>query len=264
MMRQRIAGGTRRTWWLTGVALVAAAATPLGAQGTGNGYLFGEPTAGLTIRAGYAIASANSDFFNIARQDLTLDKSDFNSPTFGAELAFRLAPQIDFTLDAAWAGVNRHSHYRDFVDGDGNEIEQTTSIRRVPVTANLRAYLMPRGRSVGSLAYIPAKVVPWVGVGAGATWYKAEQSGDFMNVPLCTELQTDAACAVFSDRVVDDGWGPALQGMGGVDVTLSPRIAVTGDARYLWSKASMGESFGGYDKIDLSGVFLTLGLTFRL
>ena len=52
--------------------------------------------------------------------------------------------------------------------------------------------------------------------------------------------------------------------MGGVDFTLTPRIALTGDARYLWSSASMNESFEGYDKIDLSGVFLTLGLTFRL
>lgn len=262
-MRQGITGGARRGW-IMAAALIAAAALPAGAQGTGNGYLFGVPDATLTIRAGYAIAGANSDFYNIARRDLTLDKSDFNSPTVGVELGLRLAPQIDFTLDAAWAGSNSHSHYRDFVDADGKEIEQATSVRRVPVTANVRAYLVPRGRSVGSLAYIPAKVVPWVGVGAGATWYRAEQSGAFMNVPLCTQLQTDAACAVYDDKITDDGWGPALQGMGGVDITLTPRIALAGDARYLWSKASMGESYGGYDKIDLSGVSVTLGLTFRL
>jgi opacity protein-like surface antigen len=263
MMRQRIAGGARRKW-LTGAALVAAAAMPLSAQGTGNGYLFGEPSGGLTVRAGYAIARANSDFFRLSSEDLTLDKSDFNGPTVGAEVAFRVTPQLDFTLDGAWAGVNRKSHYRDFVDADGREIEQTTTLRRVPLTANVRAYLVPRGRSVGRLAYIPAKVVPWVGVGAGVTWYKAQQSGSFMNVELCNELQTDAACAVYDDTFASSGWGPTLQGMGGVDFTLTPRIALTGDARYLWSSASMNESFEGYDKIDLSGVSIALGLTFRL
>ena len=263
MMRQRIAGGARRNW-LVGAALVAAAAMPLSAQGTGNGYLFGVPTGGLTIRAGWFIASANSDFYTEAGKDLTLDKSDFSAPTIGADLALRLTPQLDVTFDGAWIGSSQKSHYRTLVDADNKEIEQTTTLRRVPLTANLKAYLVPRGRSVGSLAYIPAKVVPWVGVGAGATWYKAEQSGDFLNVPLCTELQTEAACAVFSDDITDDGWGPALQGMGGVDITLTPRIALTGDARYLWSRASMEDSFSGFEKIDLSGVSVTLGVTFRL
>ena len=50
MMRQRIAGGARRNW-LVGAALVAAAAMPLSAQGTGNGYLFGVPTAGHSVQS---------------------------------------------------------------------------------------------------------------------------------------------------------------------------------------------------------------------
>ena len=254
-MRQGIAGGARRNWLVGAVLAAAAAAMPLGAQGTGNGYLFGEPTGGLTIRAGWHIASASSDFFEQATTDFNLDKSDFSGPTIGAEFAMRLSPQLDFTLDGAWTGVNRKSHYRDLVDNNNQEIEQTTTLRKVPLTANIRAYLTPRGRSVGRLAYIPAKVVPWVGIGAGAMWYDLQQSGDFVN---------KATGAVFNDRFDSSGWGPALQGMGGVDVTLTPRIALTGDARYVWSRASMGDSFEGFDKIDLSGVSIALGVTFRL
>jgi len=264
MMRQRIAGGARRNW-LVGAALVAAAAMPLSAQGTGNGYLFGVPTGGLTIRAGWFIASANSDFYTEAGKDLTLDKSDFSAPTIGADLALRLTPQLDVTFDGAWIGSSQKSHYRTLVDADNKEIEQTTTLRRVPLTANLKAYLVPRGRSVGSLAYIPAKVVPWVGVGGGLTWYKLEQSGDFIVDPAdCTATGDPNSCAVFNDRLDSSAWGPAVQGMGGVDITLTPRIALTGDARYLWSRASMEDSFSGFEKIDLSGVSVTLGVTFRL
>lgn len=253
-MRQRIAGGTRRRW-LAAAALVAAAALPVRAQGVGNGYLFGVPTGGVTIRAGWFIASANSDFFDEARKDLTLDKSDFGGPMIGADVALRLTPQLDLTLDGAWIGSSKKSHYRDFVDNNDQEIEQTTTLRRVPLTANLKAYLVPRGRSVGSLAYIPAKVVPWVGIGGGLTWYKLEQSGDFIN---------KTTGVVFNDKLQSSTWGPAVQGMGGVDITLTPRIALTGDARYLWSRASMEDSFDGFDKIDLSGVSVALGVTFRL
>lgn len=253
-MRKGIMGGAGRNW-LAGAALLVAAAVPASAQGTGNGYLFGVPDAELTIRGGWSLASANSAFYNQAQQDFTLNKSDFNSPTLGAALGIRLTPQLDFTLDGAWMGMSQGTHYRNFVDNNNQEIEQSTTLRRVPLTANLKLFLAPRGRSVGRLAYIPSKVVPWIGVGAGATWYSLEQSGDFINT---------TTNVVYNDQFKDSGWGPAFQGMGGVDVSLTPRIALTGDARYLWSKATMGSDFQGYDKIDLSGVSLALGVTFRL
>ena len=253
-MGQGITGGARRTL-VAGAALVALAALPVHAQGAGNGYLFGVPSGGVTVRAGWFIANASSGFFDQARQDLTLDKSDFSGPTLGADVAVRLTPQLDLTFDGAWIGSSTKSHYRDYVDNNNQEIEQTTTLRRVPLTANLKAYLVPRGRSVGSLAYIPAKVVPWVGVVGGLEWYKLEQSGDFINM---------GTGVVYNDRLVSSAWGPAVQGMGGVDVTLTPRIALTGDARYLWSRASMNDSFDGFDKIDLSGVSIALGVTFRL
>jgi hypothetical protein len=253
-MRHRIAGRGAKGW-MVGAALMVAAAAPSSAQGTGNGYLFGEPSGRATLRAGWAFASAGSDFFDQATTDFTLSKSDFSGPTFGGELAYRIAPRLDFTVDGAYAGVDRNSHYRKFTDSNGQEIEQSTSLKRVPLTANIRAYLASPGRSVGSLAFIPARVVPWLGVGAGATWYDLKQTGDFIDTNTLN---------VFPATFHSSGWGPALQGMGGIDLTLTPRIAATADARYTWSRATLGGDFQGYDKIDLSGVAVTLGLTFRL
>ena len=128
-MGQGIAGGARRTV-AAGAALVALAVLPAHAQGTGNGYLFGEPTSDLTLRAGWFVANASSQFFDDARQDLTLDKSSFSGPTLGADVAVRLAPQLDLTFDGAWIGSSAKSHYRTLVDADNREIEQTTTLRR--------------------------------------------------------------------------------------------------------------------------------------
>ena len=54
------------------------------------------------------------------------------------------------------------------------------------------------------------------------------------------------------------------QAMGGADISLSPHVALRLDSRYVWAKAPLSQGFIGFDKIDLSGVQGTLGLTYRL
>jgi hypothetical protein len=61
-----------------------------------------------------------------------------------------------------------------------------------------------------------------------------------------------------------DGWAPALQALGGVDVTLTPRIGFTADLRGTWARAELSRDFSGYEKIDLSGVTGALGFTLRM
>jgi hypothetical protein len=55
-----------------------------------------------------------------------------------------------------------------------------------------------------------------------------------------------------------------MQGMGGVDINLSTRLAFTADLRYNWARANLSSDFVGYNKIDLSGVSTALGFTVRL
>jgi hypothetical protein len=237
-------------------ALVLAAASPVRAQATGNGYLFGAPDARLSVRAGYSRAGAGSDLFSQLTSDFSLNKSDFSGPTIGAELAYALSPRLDFALQLDYAGVSKKSDYRNFFDGQ-LPIEQTTTFRRVPATANLRAYLVPRGREIGKLAWIPSSVVPWIGAGGGFMWYQLKQEGDFIDFSK-TNLP------VYSDKLASEGWTPTLQGMGGVDINLSPRLAFTADLRYNWARATLSPDFVGFNKIDLSGVSTALGFTVRL
>lgn len=239
--------------------LLAALAAPLHAQSAGNGYLFGEPDARFSIHAGYARASANSEVFDDATRFLTLTKSSFSGPSIGGDVALTVAPRLDLMLSAAYSAAVSESEDRVYAEGPNNlPIQQTTSFRRAPLTANAILYLAPRGRSIGKLAWIPTKVVPWIGAGGGTMWYRFQQEGDFVDYLSPTKN-------ISTRTVASNGWAPALQGLGGVDVTLSPRFAFTADARYTWAKATMSSDFvGGYDKIDLSGVTAALGFTVRL
>jgi opacity protein-like surface antigen len=240
---------------LCAAALTSAVATPLHAQLYGDGYLFHAPNARVSVRGGYAHANAGGDLFDFATEQLTLSKSDFSGFNAGAELAIPLGQRIDFTVDAGYARANKKSDFRHFIDNNDQPIEQTTTFQRVPLTANLRLNLVSPGRSVGRLAWIPTTLVPWVGAGAGMIWYRFEQEGDFVDY---------RTTGVFPDHFVSDGWAPALQAMGGVDYSISPLIAVTADGRYVRSRASLGRDFGQFDKIELSGVSATIGLSFRL
>jgi hypothetical protein len=216
--------------------------------------MFGAPDARFSIHTGYSRAGAGSDLFDQVTSDLSLNKSDFSGPTIGAELAMTLSPRLDLALQVDYAGTSKGSEYRHFAE-NGVPIRQTTTFKRVPVTANIRAYLVPRGREIGKLAWIPASVVPWVGAGGGFMWYQFKQEGDFVD-PSNLNISTD--------RFDSNGWAPTLQGMGGVDVNLSTRLAFTADLRYNWARAALNSDFVGYNKLDLSGVSTTLGFTLRL
>jgi opacity protein-like surface antigen len=246
----------------TSIAVAAALALgvvlPANAQHAGNGYLFHEPQARLSFRMGYDHANANSDVFDQAVTDLTLNKSSFSGLTLGGEAAYALTSRIDLSIDLGYSRAKSGSEFRHFTETVNNAevpITQTTTFERAPLTANLRFYLTEPGRRVGRLAWIPNKVVPWVGAGGGMMWYRFRQQGDFV------DFQTHN---IFTSDINSTDWTQTYQGMAGVDITLNPTVALRAESRYVWARAPLSQSFAGFDRIDLSGVQATLGLTFRL
>jgi hypothetical protein len=238
------------------IIVLAATAAPLGAQRSGNGYLFGAPDARLSLHAGYARANAQSDLFDFVIDNLTLERSAFSGPSIGVDLSVTLAPRVDLAFGADYSAAVRNSEDRRFAEGADNlPIQQTTSFRRVPLTANAIFYLAPRGRSIGKLAWIPAKIVPWIGAGGGTMWYRFQQEGDFVDYQTLN---------IFPAKLESSGWAPMVQGLGGVDVTLTPRVAFTLDGRYTWAKGTLSSDFTDFAKIDLSGITGSLGFTVRL
>lgn len=243
-----------RTVGLAAMLALTAGATAA-AQGSGDGYLFHSPQGSFTIRGGYDHASASSDVFAQAVDQLTINKRDFSGLTIGGDVAFPIGQRFELALDAGWSHASKGSEFRKFIDNKNLPIEQNTTFDRVPLTANLRLYLAPAGRSIGSLAWIPTKVVPWIGAGGGMMYYRFRQDGDFVNFNTGN---------VFPSTIESSDWTPTLQGLGGADFTLTPRVALRADARYVWARADLNSSFQNFKPIDLSGVQGTLGFTYRL
>ena len=229
------------------------------AQG-GDGFLFKKPVITFTVRAGYAVPTVSSDVFNDGRQFLTLEKSDFHAFSLGGDVMVRVSDRFDVGVGLSHASTEARSEFRDWVGEDDLPIAQDTRFSRTPLTLNVRGYLMDRGRSIGRFAWIPAKVAPYLGAGVGTMRYSYSQVGEFVDYETIDETGAD----IFYDVFDSEGWTATLHGTAGLDLSLSPRVVLNGEARYYWAKADMDlADFDGFDPIDLTGFQATVGLSFR-
>lgn len=232
---------------------LAGLTTSAHAQIAGDGFLFKQPAGSLTLRGGLARADAASDIFAFTTRELTLDRGDFNGPAIAAEIAVRLSNRFDFTLGAGFSLAKASSEFRDWVDTDDQPIEQTTKFQRVPLTAGLKAYLTPRGRTIGSFAWLPARWAPYVGAGAGIVWYRFSQKGEFVDYQ---------SLDIFPDHFRSDGWTPVGHLLAGFDISLNPRWALNVEGRYARARKALGSDFDDFQPIDLSGLTTSVGIQY--
>lgn len=242
---------------LAAFAGLAVAATTALAQpeGSGRGFLFGAPSGSLTIRTGYSGATAGSDIFSFVTNELTLRKGDFASLGVGADLSFAISPRFDVMLSVDYDGMEKQSEFREWIDNDGRPIEQKTAFGRQSYLISAKYYIMPYGRTLGRLAWVPLKFAPWVSAGVGKMAYTFSQNGDFIDYERNNK--------VFYDSFKSSRWGTSGQLSAGLDVALNQRFVMQTQARYLMGKASLENDFSGFDPIDLSGVGVMAGLTIR-
>jgi hypothetical protein len=214
-------------------------------------FLFGRPKRSLGIRGNWLFARASSDLFDFVTEHLTLEKEDFNAPGFGADVAFALTPRAQVEASIETNRMTRNSEYRDFVDNRLQPIEQRTSMQTTYLGAGIRYALTPRGEEVSRLAWIPRRVVPFVGAGAGAMFYQFRQTGDFVDF---------VDFSVFPDSFRSQGWAPTAHVLGGVDLQIYRGVYATVQGRYTRAAGELSSDFIGFDPIDLSGFRLSAGI----
>jgi hypothetical protein len=214
-------------------------------------FLFGRPDVSVGIRGSWIFASAGSDLFDFVTRQLTLEKQHFNAPAFAADLAFNLTSRLQVEGAFEFARMERGSEYRDFVDNNLLPIEQTTSLTTTHFMGGVRYALMPRGRDVSRLVWVPAKVVPYVGAGAGIVKYEFRQNGDFVDF---------VDNSIFYESFVSDGWAPTAHIFGGVDLQLYRGLYATVQGRYSKAAGELDSDFIDFDPIDLAGFRLSAGI----
>jgi len=241
----------RTAFAATGLTLVVPGVAL--AQG-GDGFLFRPPRVTLKFETGYAFQRARSDIFDFTVDQLTIERRDFDSPYVGGELAVWVSERLDVAINVGYQSSAIASEFRRLVDQDDLPIEQVTQLRTVPTTISAKLYLRDRGRTIGSFAWIPTGITPFVGAGIGVTWYTFQQIGDFVDFDTSE---------IFIDRLYSDGEAFLGQARAGVDVSLGGQFLLTAEARYGWASGVLDGSFSGFDKMDLDGLQLVGGISVR-
>ena len=251
--------GTRTALVLAGIAGLALAA-PAQAQSGGKGFLFQQPRWTFAIRGGFDRANARGDIFEFVTDQLTLERKDFSGLNLAADLSYSIMPRVDLVFGGSHSSVTAPSESRKYIGTDDLPILQSTRFVRTAFTGTIKAYLTPRGQTIGSLAWVPARFSPYVGVGGGTMHYKFQQDGEFVD-------EESANLDVFKDVLTSSAWTPTVHGLAGLDFSLTPHLGVTTEARYSWAKGEMGtganRDFIGFDRIDLSGLSATAGFHVR-
>jgi hypothetical protein len=234
-------------------AVSVLAVLPAGAAAQ-DGFLFRSPAVGLTLRAGPSLYTARSDVFDSMRRDLTLDRGDFRAPAGALELSFMPGDRVDIVIGAGYSRSRASSEFRDWVGSDDLPIEQVTRLETVPMTASLRYHLVPKGRSIGTMAWLPRSTTPYVGAGAGVAYYRLEQDGEFVDF---------ADNRIFGSTLESSGSALVVHGMAGVDHWITPRFGLNAEVRYTRGSADPQDGFRTFDRIDVGGVQATIGISAR-
>ena len=235
------------------VPRVAVGQTPVGQQEPDRrpDFLFGKPAGSLGLHGSWVFSRAGSDLFDFVTRQLTIDKSDFNAPGIGADGTVNLLPRLAAQFGFEWHRTSMSSEYRDFIDNNSLPITQTTTLKMVHLMAGLRYALTDRGYDVSRFAWVPRRVVPYVGGGGGAVYYDFDQRGDFVDFQ---------DFEVFPDAFRSKGWAPSAHFFGGVDVKLYRALYGTVEGRYMYAHGKLSSDFIDFDPIDLSGFRVSAGI----
>jgi hypothetical protein len=227
--------------------------------GGGPGFLFTMPRVTLGVHGGFNLRRANAgpdDFYDFVTRELTLGRSDFNAFSFGADLDVVFAGPTDLVFSAGHSGTGATSEFRDWVDENDRPITQRTTLATTTFTAAVRVNLAPRGRRIGQFVWLPARLVPYVGIGGGAMKYSLAQDGYFVDA---------RDLSIFRDRLFSHGWTAMALVMAGTDYSIAKRFVVRAEAHYQLAKGKLRYDFVSFDDgLDLSGLQFSLGFHVRM
>jgi opacity protein-like surface antigen len=217
-------------------------------------FMLGRPRGSIGARGSFLVAGANSDIYDFVTDILAIEKSDFNTGSFAFEGGYSVTPRLDIIGTADFNAMNHNSDYREWQDNRGLPIQQTTELKQRNFTASAKFSLLPRGRAISRLAWIPRTFMPYVGAGGGYGSYEFRQNGDFVDF--------DDGNRVFSDTFTSKGWAPTFHVLGGTDIRVYRHLLLSLDARYSWQKATLDQDFIDFEPIDLGGFRFGAGIHF--
>lgn len=227
-------------------------------------FAFGWPRWSVAIRGLVHRARAEGDFYEFVQEHLFARQSpaddprdptaghlNFDAPGIALDVGYAVTSRLDVRVGFDYLQAFDPSELRHFEGSDGLPIEQDTTLSQAGLNGSLTLALVPRGQAIGNYVWIPARVVPYVGVGIGMTRYRLRQVGEFVDI-------VDGS--LYAAEVRSAGWAGTTHLIAGADIRLSTNVATTIEISQSRGSGQLREDFEGFDPIDLSGLRIGAGL----
>jgi opacity protein-like surface antigen len=231
----------------------------------------------VSFRLGYFAPRANSDLWQIEFDNMTFTKSDFNALLFGFSYEHFLTREISLVI-----GLDTYSRivvgdYRDYVGlsfdegdfafpsdyiGDFN-IRHQLSVSSTPIEVSLK--LTPLGRKSG--------FIPYLGGGVSMYIWRVKLQGDivdFTDVYVYDDpdfgpvdvYRISYANTSYANPGRETRFAFGFHGFAGFMIPVASRLALEAEFKYYSGKGDLGSSFPDFQKFDLSGYQISLGLNY--
>jgi hypothetical protein len=218
----------------------------------GPDFLFGRPNAWIALSGTWLVPRAGGDLFTFVRDQLTLSPSDFRTPAFTTAFGVALPRRLEVVGDIE---ISKHavpSEYRKYVKADRSSITQTTQFDQAALGAGVRYLPLGRGQTISRYAFVPRRIVPFVGAGASFVHYTFQQRGEFVDF---------VDLSIFAHSFRSTGWSVGPHVDGGADLQIWRMFFLDVAARYTWAHSALSRDFEGFDGIDLAGFKSSTGIT---
>jgi len=175
-----------------------------------------------------------------------VEKSDWLSFTAGLEYSWRTAGHVEIGMHVDASNRRIDTFYRSYKRPSTNgPIPQTLELTTVPLGGTVR---LVSGRK-------HARFQVYAGLGADVVFWEYQEYGSFIDFGNDYEI-------VDYDEFHSHGAAPAIHGVAGFRVGLTPDILLTAEGKYLKAaEQDMGEDFN--NRMDVSGASATLGIHVR-
>lgn len=236
----------------------------------------------FSFRLGYYWPRAKSDLWNIEFQNMTFDKRDFETVTFGLSYEYFMTREVSLVFAADFYSRERFGIYRDWVgyniDGfdyafpfkyyDGDfDISHSFRTSIVPLQASIK--LMPFGRR--------AAIIPYIGGGVSFFLWSVDLHGDMVDftdqyVYADPDLGDVDIYGVYpTDARQETKLTVGFHAFAGITIPIARRVAIEAEFKYFYGKGGFSASdsdrgdftgFAGFQSFDLGGYQASVGINF--
>jgi opacity protein-like surface antigen len=228
------------------VAALALCSSLAEAQRHHPGYSSGYSSGSLRLKIGMLEPDGESEFWDTQFQDFTGAVSDLDDIVLGVDYLWPLGRSTSLAFGVSfWEGETTQA-YRDYTDSIGSSIRHTTTLQATDVTVAL----------IYRFGHRDSTLAPYIGAGGGFVWWRLEETGDFIDF-ASSELPI-----VFAHYQAE-GTTSEVFAVAGLEMALTPSWSFLVEGRWRRADDELGDDYGGFGEIDLSGTELTAGFALR-